>query len=183
MKRTISLICVLALWLGLTAYAWVKPADATSDSERRNLAQFPELTAQTLLSGKFMTKFADYAVDQFPLRETFRGINAVLTYQILGQKDNNDIYVHDGYIAKMEYPLNETSINYAVARFDDLYKKYLAGTNCNIVFSWVPDKSYYLAEDAGVLKMDYDRLDTILREKLKWVQVVDISDALTLESY
>ena len=44
MKRTISLICVLALWLGLTAYAWVKPADATSDSERRNLAQFPELT-------------------------------------------------------------------------------------------------------------------------------------------
>ena len=183
MKKHISLILVAALWLGLTAFAWVKPADESSDSERRNLAQFPELSVETLLSGKFMTKFADYAVDQFPLRETFRGINAQLTYKLLGQKDNNDIYVHDGWIAKMEYPLNETSINYAVARFDDIYRKYLAGTKCNIVFSWVPDKSYYLADDAGVLKMDYEKLDEILSQKLKWAEVVDISDTLTLDSY
>ena len=35
MKKTISLILVLALWAGLTAFAWCKPAAEFSDSERR----------------------------------------------------------------------------------------------------------------------------------------------------
>ena len=181
MKRTISLILVLALWGGLTAFAWLRPADASSDSERRPLEQFPELSGETLLKGEFMKDFADYTVDQFPLRDSFRTLNAYLTYYLLGQKDNNGIYLHDGYAAKMEYPMDETSINNAIARFNELYKKYLTG--CDVRFALVPDKSYYLADDAGVLSMDYDALYEKMAEALPWAELLDLRQSLSIDSF
>ena len=116
MKKTLSLILSLALWASLTAFAWLKPPAASSDAERRPLEQFPELSGESLLSGQFMKDFADYAVDQFPLRDRFRTLNAWLSYYLLGKKDNNGIYLHDGYAAKMEYPMNEASVSSAIAR-------------------------------------------------------------------
>ena len=182
MKKHISLILVLALWLSLTAWAWVKPADASSDSERRPLEQFPKVTMQSILSGRFMSDFADYAVDQFPLRDSWRTLNAWLTYYGLGQKDNNGIYISDGYAAKMEYPLSETSIAFAIARYNDLYKMYLKNTE-DIYFVAVPDKSYYMADAAGVLSMDYDALFASLKEGMDWAEFIDITDCLAKESY
>ena len=181
MKKTISLVLVLALWAGLTAFAWVKPPVASSDSERRPLEQFPEVSGESLLSGQFMKDFADYAVDQFPLRDGFRTLNAYLTYYLLGKQDNNGIYLHDGYAAKMEYPLNEMSIGNAVARFNELYEMYL--TDCDVRFALVPDKSFYLAEDAGVLAMDYDALYAQMAERLSWAEFIDLREHLTIEDY
>lgn len=182
MKKYVSLILVLALWLGLTAYAWVKPADDFSDSERRQLAQFPELTVKTLLSGKFMSQFADYAVDQFPLRDGWRTLNAWLTYYGLGQKDNNGLYLQDGFIVKMDYPLNEQSISFAMDRFTDLYEMYLTDAE-KVWFVAVPDKNYYAAEDAGVLSADYEALFDRLKTELSWAEFIDITGDLTLDSY
>ena len=182
MKKHISLILVLALWIGLTACAWMKPAAVSSDTERRNLAQFPELSVETLASGRFMADFADYAVDQFPWRDGFRSLNAYLTYYGMGQKDNNGIYLHDGYAAKMEYPLNETSLGYAAARFDELYEGYLTDSG-NIFFAIVPDKGYYLAEEAGVLSLDFDAMFSYLEDTLDWAEFVDITDCLSIDAY
>ena len=181
MKRTISLILVLALWAGLAAFAWCRPAADFSDSERRPLEQFPELSGGELLSGQFMKDFADYAVDQFPLRDGFRTLNAYLTYYLLGKKDNNGIYLHDGYAAKMEYPLNEASIENAVARFTELYEQYL--TDCDVRFALVPDKSYYLAEEAGALSLDYDALYARMAEALPWAELIDLRQSLSIEDY
>ncbi len=181
MKRTISLILVLTLWAGLTAFAWVKAPAASSDAERRPLEQFPELTVDTLVSGDFMGDFADYAVDQFPLRDSFRTLNAYLTYYLLGQKDNNGIYLHDGYAAKMEYPLNESSLNYALDRFNDLYEMYLQ--DANVHFALVPDKSYYLADGAGVLGFDYDALYETVEQAVPWADFIDLRDSLSIDDY
>ena len=181
MKRTLSLILVLALWASLTAFAWCKPPAASSDAERRPLEQFPELSGETLLSGQFMKDFADYAVDQFPMRDSFRTLNAYLSYYLLGKKDNNGIYLHDGYAAKMEYPLNETSVSNAITRFGELYEMYL--TDCDVRFALVPDKGCYLAEDAGALSMDYDALYRRMEESLPWAELIDLRDSLSIESY
>ena len=181
MKRTISLILVLALWAGLAAFAWFGPAAAFSDAERRPLEQFPAITGKDLLSGRFMKDFADYAVDQFPLRDSFRTLNACLTYYLLGQTDNNGIYLSDGYAAKMEYPLNESSIGNAIARFTDLYDMYLTG--CNVRFALVPDKNYYLAGEAGALSKDYDALYARMAESLPWADFIDLRSHLTIDDY
>ena len=181
MKRTISLILILAIWGGLAAFAWVKAPAEVSDAERRPLEQFPEVSGESLLSGQFMKDFADYAVDQFPLRDGFRTLNAYLTYYLLGQKDNNGIYLSDGYAAKMEYPLNESSIGNAVTRFTELYELYLRDSKVH--FALVPDKSYYLAEEAGVLSIDYDALYARMAEELPWAELIDLREYLTIDDY
>ena len=181
MKKTISLILVLALWMGLAGYAWCKPADASSDAERRPLEQFPELNGESLLSGQFMKDFADYAVDQFPIRDGFRTLNAYLTYHLLGKNDNNGIYLSDGYAAKMNYPLDENSLEHAIARFTELHDRYLK--NCHVRFALVPDKSCYLAEEAGVLAIDYDALYTHVAESLPWAELIDLRGFLDIEDY
>ena len=181
MKKTLSLILVLALWAGLTAFAWCKPPAAASDAERRPLEQFPAVSGESLLSGQFMKDFADYAVDQFPLRDGFRTLNAYLSYYLLGKKDNNGIYLHDGYAAKMEYPLDEKSIQNAINRFTELYEMYLTG--CDVRFALVPDKGYYLAESAGALSLDYDALYERMAQELSWAELIDLRDTLTIESY
>ena len=181
MKRTISLILILALWAGLTAFAWLRPASASSDAERRPLAQFPEVSGESILSGDFMGDFADYAVDQFPMRDSFRTLNAYLSYYLLGKTDNNGIYLHDGYAAKMEYPMDETSVRSAISRFTELYEKYL--TDCDVRFALVPDKGYYLAEQAGALSMDYDALYEKMAEALPWAELIDLRSSLSVDSY
>ncbi len=182
-KRYAGLWMVVGLWLALAVFAWVKPEDKTSDSERRPLAQFPEISTQNLLSGGFSKDFADYAVDQFPLRDNFRSLNAVFHYYGLQKKDNNGIYLHAGFASKMEYPLKQDSIDYAAARFADLYRMYLADSSCRIYFAVAPDKGYYLAESSGVLGMDYGALFDSLQEKLTWAEFIDLTECLTEQSY
>ena len=181
MKRTISLILILALWASLTAYAWFKPASAISDAERRPLEQFPALSGESLTSGQFMKDFADYAVDQFPMRDGFRTLNAYLTYYLLGKSDNNGIYIYDGYAVKMEYPLDETSVQNAINRFTELYEMYL--TQCDVRFVLVPDKGYYLAEDAGALSPDYEALYERMEAALPWADFIDLRPALSADCF
>ena len=181
MKKTISLILILAIWAGLAAFAWVKAPAEVSDAERRPLEQFPAVSGESLLSGQFMKDFADYAVDQFPLRDGFRTLNAYLTYYLLGQTDNNGIYLHDGYAAKMDYPLDEDSVSNALTRFTELYELYLRDSKVH--FALVPDKSYYLAEEGGVLSIDYDALYAHVAERLPWAELIDLRGFLDIEDY
>ena len=180
--RMIGLTALALLWAILTCAAWFGPADDFSDSERRMLAQFPKLTAKTVLDGKFMTEFESYTLDQFPLRDSFRQLKAIFHYNALGQKDNNDIYITDGYAAKLEYPLNETSVSNAVKKFNHLYEKYLTGSE-NIVVSIVPDKGYYLAEANGYPAMDYEKLFAEIRQGMPWAEFADITEQLDAGDY
>ena len=95
MKRVklFGFAALTALWLALILGAWFGPTHDISDSERRKLAQMPEITLDAILDGKFMSKFEDFTLDQFPLRDTFRQLKARFHYDVLRQGDNNDIYV------------------------------------------------------------------------------------------
>ena len=65
--KVFGLGALVLLWAVLTCAAWFGPGKDFSDSERRKLAQFPELSVKTVLDGKFMTEFESYTLDQFPL--------------------------------------------------------------------------------------------------------------------
>ena len=172
---------VLALWAVLAAFAWFSPAREISEAERRPLSQRPEITVDALTNGDFMEDFESYSLDQFPLRDSFRTVKSLFHYYVLGQKDNNGIYLADGYAAQQEYPLNETSAAHALERFQHLYGKYL--TESNIYMAIVPDKGYYLAEKSGHLAMDYDRMFTLFREGMPWAAHIDLTDTLSIEDY
>ena len=174
-------IIIVALWLALAVFAWVRPADALSESERRPLEQFPELSVKNVFDGSFMEKFEDYTLDQFPLRDAFRGFKANIQLKLFGQKDNNKIYVADGYAAKLEYPYNAASIARAVSRFQYVYDTYL--TDCNVFLTVVPDKGYYLAEENGYPAMDYEAMFRDLQTGMPWAKLIDLTDTLVVDSY
>lgn len=181
--QTIGLALVLAVWVSLTLGLWFLPAKEISDSERRKLAQFPELNAKTLLDGSFMTKFETYTLDQFPMRDGFRQLKARFVYDVLLQKDHNDIYLADGYAAKLEYPLNRSSLDYACERLNAVYDRYLADTQCRCFAAVVPDKAYFLSAPNGYPVMDYEALFAQMERELPWAKHIDLTDSLTLEDY
>ena len=181
--RAIGAALLIGLWLALTVFAWFKPADDISDAERRPLDQFPELSVDSVLEGDFMTEFEDYTLDQFPLRDTFRQLKSLFNYFVLNQGDNNGIYIVDGYAAKMEYPLNQTSVDNALAKFNNIYNRYLKASGCKVYASVVPDKSYYLAEQNGYLAMDYAELFSQIQAGMPWASYIDITGELSIEDY
>lgn len=180
--KMIGAALVAVLWLGLAAYGWLLPSREASDAERRKLRQFPELSAQTLLNGKFMSEFEDYTLDQFPLRDSFRKLKAAFHYNVLGQKDNNDIFICEGYAAQLEYPLNETSVSNALEKFEAIYENYLKDTGSAVYTAVVPDKSMYL-QMSGYLTMDYVAMYKMVESGMPYAQFVNLADSLGLEDY
>ena len=181
--RFAGMMVVVILWAALAIFAWVRPSDALSEAERRPLAQFPTLNADTLSSGIFMREFEDYTLDQFPARDTFRQVKSLFHYRVLNQKDNNGIYITDGYAAKLDFPLNQEALSYATGKLNQVYEKYLKSQGSNIYFAAIPDKGFYLAEKNGYPSMDYDRFFETLRQDLPWATHIDITDCLDISDY
>lgn len=176
--------CVFAvLFFGLSIFCWLKPADAFSATERRPLDQFPQLNIQTLTNGSFMSKFEEYTLDQFPLRDGFRSVKAVVSKYVFGQLDNNDIYMADGFVSEMEYPLNEKALKQAVNKFAYLYETYMQDTDVNVYYAIIPDKNYFLAEQNGYLALDYGALRDKIHAGADYMQYIDIFPLLSIEDY
>lgn len=199
MKNKISSIGIavlVVLWAAITAFAWFGSPEEYSVAERRKLAQAPELTVQSLLAENklnpdgsireklsYMSLFEDYSLDQFPLRDKFRQVKALFHYNVMQQKDNNDIYISGDYAVKMLYPLNETMVKGNLSIMEHIQKNYLAKNGCKAYMTVVPDKSYFLAEKSGHLSLDYDRMFALVQEKMPWATHIDLTDTLSIEDY
>lgn len=182
--KNISLVVMTAVFLcGFLLWSILKPDDAESVSERRPLAAFPALSGESVLSGSFMTDFEKYTLDQFPLRDQFRTVKAVTSFYVLGQKDNNDIYIKDGFASKLEYPLNTDSIEYATTRFQFVYNQYMADKNMNVYLSVIPDKNYFMAEKNGYPSIDYEKFISDMRDSMGFAEYIDITHLLELSDY
>ena len=181
--RVAGAVVVLALWLTVTLCAWFAPAKDVSEAERRPLKQMPALTVDSLLNTGFMKDFESYTLDQFPLRDGFRTLKAIFHNYGLMQKDNNGIYIADGYAAKLDHTLNDAALTGATGRFNRLYEMYLKDSDCNIFVSVVPDKGYYLAEANGYPTLDYDKLFAQVQADMSWAEYIDITGSLTAEDY
>ena len=186
--KNIVLTCVMSVFFfGLAFFAWLKPADDYSYTERKTLKSFPKITWETIVNKKFMTDFESYTLDQFPMRDTFFKVKGGVNLYLFGMKNNvrgdYNYYTEDGYVSEVEYPMNEGSLDYAAGRFKNIYNMYLKNKKTNVYFSIIPDKNYFLAEDAGQLSMDYDAFINTMKDKTDYMQYIDIMDLLSIEDY
>lgn len=171
----------------ISVFVWIKPDEEYSISERRLLKQMPEYSKESVLSGRFMSSFEEYSLDQFPFRDAFRGLKAMTSLKL----DNNGIYVVDEMIdgetceviCDMEYPLDEDSLQYASKRFGNVYDTYLKDSNCKVYLSIVPDKNYFYGESNGYLSMDYKQLVDIMLNYNGDMTYIDIFPYLSGEDY
>lgn len=198
---TLGIVALIAVWLGLTGSAWFGTPEEESIAERRKLAQAPELSLETIMAeddyredgsikkrNSFMSKFEAYTLDQFPMRDRFRQVKSVFSYYVMQQKDNNEIYVEDGYAAKLLYPMDEAKVDINLDILNKVIRPNLIMGRCNLYMAVVPDKGYYLAQENGYLAMDYDKL--YAKVEAKWpadkapkVTHIDLTDVLTIDSY
>lgn len=182
--KNIVLTVILAVFMcAFSVWCIAKTPDKYSDSERRTLESFPEITWETILSADFMSDFESYTLDQFPLRDFFRSVKAVSEKYIFAKKDNNDIFTADGHISKLEYPMNTQMLDYSAERFSFIYEKYIAPTGSATYFSIIPDKNYFLAAQNEYLSIDYDELVSYMKDKTSYMTYIDIFPLLSIDDY
>ena len=182
-RHKIYVIIYAIVFLGLTIITWAKPEGEFSVTERRPLEQFPTLNVQTVFSGKFMGEFEEYTLDQFPFRDMFRSVKAITHRYVLAQNDNNGVYLADGYVSKLDYPLSEKAMNNAVKKFDHIYKKYIEGTDAKVYYSLIPDKNCFLAEKHGFPSYSFESMEKYMNQKLSNMTYIDISNVLSVEDF
>lgn len=180
-KNIITVVLAGIVIFGFALWGALLPDGDISLSERRPLKQLPKLSTDTILSGGFTADFEEYAADQFPLRDVFRRIKAYAVYYLFRQGDNNGVYLQDGYASKLEYPMNEDSIQRAAQVFKKVYDKYL--TDSRVYFSIVPDKNYFMAEQNGYPSMDYSEFIQIMTQGADFMEYIPIEHLLELEDY
>lgn len=182
--KNILLVVMTAVFLcGFSLWAFLKPDETVSASERRALAGFPSVSRESVFSGAFMEDFEKYTLDQFPLRDRFRTLKAVVSLYILGQKDNNGIYVKDGFASKLDAPLDMDSVEYAASRFRFVYDRYLAGKDVKVYLSVVPDKNYFMAEKYGYPAIDYEKMISEMKSRMDFAEYIGIAQLLELSDY
>ncbi len=182
--KNIILTVLLAVFIfSFSAWCIIKEDDIYSDSERRALSLFPEMTWDNILSTEFMSDFEDFTLDQFPLRDVFRSVKAISEKYIFARKDNNDIYTADGHISKLEYPLNISMLDNSAEKFSFIFKNYIENKNSNIYFSVIPDKNYFLAEQNGYLALDYEKIVSYMKDKTSYMTYIDIFNMLSIDDY
>ena len=175
---------LFALFFGVGAILCLThEPDAFSLSERRKLAQLPAPVWESILDTSFMTDFEDYTLDQFPFRDAVRRVKAMSHYYLFARRDNNGIYLADGFVAKLEYPLHESSIENAAAKFESLRETYFADTDARLYYSIVPDKNYFLAAQNGYPSMDYERLLALMAQGMQNFSYIDLFPYLTIDDY
>lgn len=177
-------VLVFTLLLGtLTLFCWLKPHTVYSESERRPLEEKPEFVFSSIVTGAYMKTFETYVTDQFPMRDTFRGVKAIFSEYVLSKKDNNELYVAEGHISKLDYPANKEMTEHAKKRFDYLYETYMKEKNVKIYLSLIPDKNYFLAKKHGYPSIDYEAFVNDFKGKLDYMEYIDVTHLLTPHDY
>lgn len=182
-KNIVLVIMVAFFVFGFSLCGILMPDKSESVSERRPLAKFPAVGRESVFSGRFMTDFEKYTLDQFPMRDNFRTVKSVTAFYILGQRDNNGIYIVDGYASKLEAKIDTKSIVHAADRFRFVYDRYIADRGMNVYLSVIPDKNYFMANGSGYPSMDYEKFYSDFRGRMEFAEYIDITHLLELSDY
>ena len=180
-KNLITVILFGAVVLAFSLGAIFGEKKKYTESERRALEAFPEVSIESIFSGEFSSDFEKYATDNFPLRDYFRGIKNFSELYLFGKEDTNGLYIKDGHISKLEYPENEKMVNNAAEKITDIYESYLSGKAENIYISVIPDKGKFLAEDK--LSLDYEGFEERFVSKIPFAKHIKISHLLKADDY
>ena len=185
MKRKHIAVVALpaALILFFSLLFLLSPAKTYSLTERRLLAQKPTPSAQSLLSGDYMSQFEAYSLDAFPLRDSLRTVKAETLRSVFRRKDSRGFYLENGYLSRLEYPANIAKWDASAQKIAEIRDTYLASVPCRVYLSVIPDKNYYLAPLGGYPVMDCDARIAALRDSLPFVSYIDISPTLSLSSF
>ena len=175
-------ICMAVIIIIMDVLFFILPDRESSETENRNLQQFPKLTWNTVTQGRFESQFDDYIADQFPMRNMWTGA-ATTVQRFAGNTESNGIFLgKDGYLIQRfdalsedEYQSVKNSItDTAHGHFDLNIYAMIIPTAVSIMNDYLPAGSSYLAGDENAL---IDRINTDMGNS--GITVIDVREILS----
>ena len=180
LKEILTFIVFTAVIGVLFTLNLIIPSPEILVSERRLPARFPDLSFNAVASGAFMSRFEDYAADNFVFRDTFREINAFLIFDIYRQNDKSGLYRSNEVglgefrrVNPIAFRQSSERINKAAGIFD--------GLDMNIYYSIVPDKSIFAEKYLPGFSLE--TAEKILFDVLGMDRYVSLIDHMGAHSY
>ena len=177
-KLIIALFLIFIFAVGIL-YIFL-PKNDFSETEKRNLADFPKFNIENLSSGKFASDFEEYLSDHVPFRNFFVSVNSYFEL-IKGNNGSNGVYLgSDGWL--IEKPFDREN------RFDINMKRitdFAARTNIPTALTAVPSKGYIYSDKLPKNALTYNDGDYFARFPGKCgdkVKYIDISQAMKTEA-
>lgn len=171
-----SVFCLVIFVLSLGIL--ILPDNLISKAERRPLITLNDVKENDV---HLFDEIESYFLDQFPFRDSFRSLKAFAFMDVLRKNDNNDIYVEDGTVVKIEDTLDESQVQYTVDLMNKVKDKYFSDDK--VYYSIIPDKHYYASKQNGYPAMDYEKLFSMVAEGTKGMEYIDITDKLSLSDF
>ena len=171
-EKMLSISFVTLLFFFLLLGLVIKDKEI-SIMERRNLTTKEDLKKDTF------ENLESYLTDQFPFRNGFLSLYPLIDRVLFGNKENNDIYIKEGYLIEKNYPLNEKSIEEFSKKINSIVNKYMK--NNHILYAIIPDKSYFL-EKERYQKLDFSKMFDKLEKEIT-IPNLNITSFLKLEDF
>ncbi len=149
-----------------------------SDNENRMLQLFPEVTKQSVFSGRLMTQAENFVADQFFLRDKWIGAKLDMD-KLIGKKESNDVYLgKEGFLIEKAVTPNYEEMDKNLEAINNFASAY----NLNMVMSVVPN-AVCIREDllpSGAPSRDQRDDLAYIKSKLgDSITFVDVSETLT----
>ncbi len=175
-----AVIAVFAVMIfGLAIAHWLLPDREFSNTERRALEQKPEYSKEALFDGSYQSQLETYLLEQFPLRDSFRGIKSLTNLHLWQMRDTNGYYYADGHLMEQDKTLDEAQVNFAIKKFNGILQKH--PEIANAYYAIIPDKNYFLAEENRQPVLDYEALFAMM-EKVE-AEPISIAPLLSVDDY
>ena len=174
-SKLIAAVFIVFIFAAAVLYVFT-PKNSFSETEKRYLADFPEFSFSSLVSGKFSAGFEKYLSDHAPFRNVLVSLNSYFEL-IKGNNGSNGVYLGaDGWL--IEKPFDREN------RFDTNVKRIIEfskSTDVPAVIAAVPEKGFIYGEKLpkNALKYSDDEYLDMLSEQCGGiVRFIDLSDPL-----
>lgn len=160
----------------------VKPKKEFSDSENRMLAKRPQLTWESIKSGKYMSEFEAFVSDQFFLRNQWISLK-LYEDKFLGKRESNGVYLgKKGYLMEKPGEPDWKNVEKNMAAIGEF-----AGRHSEIpmYMALVPNAAYILKDKMPANAPVRDQLNDIEKvEKMAGdsIRPIDVADAMKKHS-
>jgi len=151
-KKLILPVLFAVFIIGISFLTFVLPKAEYSQNEKRYLAEFPEISIKSVLSGDFQSGFENYVSDHVFGRNFFVSLNSYFSL-IMGRNSVSDIYfAKDGYLINAPKTKETKNFEKNLKNFNEFTKKVDVASSIMIV----PTTGYIMKDKLPAFAKNYE---------------------------
>ncbi len=187
-KTQLIIILFIIILAAVPIVSMASPDRLLSEVERRPLSQLTGYsqyldTYYGAGLSDYLAYLENYLLDQFPLRDELRSLNAAGRVYGLRLMDYKLYYKLEGHLAKLDPTLRPNAVEGALAHFNRMNRDLFDGQGKQL-FALIPDKNVFMAEKEGYPHYPYaEMLDLIENNLDEEIHLLSLLDHLSLDHY